>query len=51
MMKTDILSAEWDTRRTDMALDRTIDGLAHLKWGEFRAGLGEVGARDDARAL
>jgi hypothetical protein len=42
MMKTDVLSAEWDTKRTDMALDRALDGIGHLKWGEFKAGMGEV---------
>lgn len=42
MMKTDILSAEWDTKRMDMALDRMLTGIGRLKWGEFRAGIGEV---------
>jgi hypothetical protein len=42
MMKSDVLSAFLDTKRTDMALDRTLHGAAHLKWGEFKAGISEV---------
>jgi len=32
----------WDTGKMDLAAERMIDGAAHLKWGEFRAGAGEV---------
>ena len=42
MAKTDILAAEWDNNRMDMALDRTLDGVGHLNWGEFKAGIAEV---------
>jgi hypothetical protein len=42
MMKTDVLSAEWDTSRMDMAFDRMLAGAGHLNWGEFKAGLSEV---------
>lgn len=55
MMKSDILSSEWDTARSDMGLDRSLDGLGtsiiglvtfngkKVKegMGEFVAGLGE----------
>ena len=42
MMKTDVLSAEWDTNRMDMGIDRALKGISHLNWGEFRTGLSEV---------
>ncbi len=32
----------WDTGKMDMSLERMIDGAAHLNWGEFKAGAGEV---------
>lgn len=32
----------WDSGKTDLALERTIDGAAKLDWKEFRAGLGET---------
>ncbi|MDX2074748.1 MAG: hypothetical protein SFX19_10385 [Alphaproteobacteria bacterium] len=32
----------WDSGKTDLALERTIDGAAKFDWKEFRAGLGET---------
>jgi len=34
----------WDNGKTDLAAERMIDGIAHLNWGEFKSGLGEVAA-------
>lgn len=42
MVKTDLLSTAYDTPRMDMAIDRMIGGIGHLKFGEFKAGAGEV---------
>lgn len=42
MAKTDLLSTAYDTPRMDMAIDRMIGGIGHLKFGEFKAGAGEV---------
>jgi len=42
MVKTDLLSTAYDTPRMDMAIDRMIGGIGHLKFGEFRTGAGEV---------
>lgn len=41
-MKSDILTAAWDTPRMDMAIDRALHGIAHLKPGEFAAGCSET---------
>jgi hypothetical protein len=42
MVKTDLLNTAYDTPRMDMAIDRMIGGIGHLKFGEFKAGAGEV---------
>jgi hypothetical protein len=42
MMKTDTGSVAWDTKRTDLGIDRTLSGIAHLKWNDFSGGFGEV---------
>jgi len=56
MMKSDVLSAEWDTTRTDMGIDRSLNGLGtaltglvtfngqkiRMGMGGFVAGLGEA---------
>ncbi len=33
----------WDNGKTDLAAERLIDGATHLNWGEFKAGLREIG--------
>jgi hypothetical protein len=40
--KSDWLADKWDYGRMDVAVDRTLAGAAHLKPGEFKAGLGEM---------
>jgi len=32
----------WDSGKTDLALERTIDAATHFNWGEFKAGAREV---------
>lgn len=41
MGKTDVLSAAWDTDRTDMGIDRMLSGITHFKGSEIKKGWNE----------
>jgi hypothetical protein len=34
----------WDNGKTDVAVERMIDGATKFNWGEFKAGLSEIGS-------
>jgi len=42
MAKTDLGATLWDTKRTDMGIDRTLHGAAHLDWNDFSSGFSEM---------
>lgn len=42
-MKSDVLAHKWDDGRTDISIERALDGAAKLNAGEVKAGIGELG--------
>jgi hypothetical protein len=41
-MKSDVMAAQWDTGKMDMAIERTIDGVSSFQPNEIKEGLGEI---------
>lgn len=42
-LKSDVFSHAWDNGRTDIAIERVLDGIAKLNGTEIRKGVGEIG--------